>query len=148
MEGINRIFCTSPNFSQEIKFYISFVFSCEESDQYAKGCKFVDETPIEVDLITQLDPARDLQRLHSLIITNMNIMQKYFDRNAGEEMMLTRQSLNKLGDVAMQLEQIHRKHRKKENKEMKIGSQQEPIVGDDNYLRGVSCLHNFSKNFY
>lgn len=110
-------------------------FSCNETDQHAKGCKSVDE----VDLVTQLDPARDLQRLHTLIINNMNVMQKFFDCNLGngEEMMLTRQTLQKLSEVAMHLEQIHRKHRNKENKEMKIGSQQEPI-GDDNYLRGMS----------
>lgn len=87
----------------------------------------------------QLDPARDLQRLHTLIITNMNVMQKFFDGKHGneEETTLTRLTLQKLGEVAMQLEHLHRKHRNKENKEMKIGSQQEPI-GDDNYLRGMS----------
>ena len=67
------------------------------------------------------------------------MIQKFFESilGSGEEMMLTRQSLKKLSDVAIELEQIHRKHRTKENKEMKIGSQQEPI-GDDNYLRGMS----------
>lgn len=47
-------------------------FSCNERDQNAKGCKTVDETPLEVDLVTQIDPARDLQRLHSLIIGENN----------------------------------------------------------------------------
>lgn len=47
---------------------MSRISSCNERDQNAKGCKAVDETPLEVDLVTQLDPARDLQRLHSLII--------------------------------------------------------------------------------
>lgn len=99
----------------------------------------MDETPLEVDLVTQLDPARDLQRLHALIIMNMNVMNKYFDSNLGEgeEMVLMRQTLKDISKVAMHLEQIHRKHRNKENKEMKIGSQQEPI-GEDNYLRGMS----------
>lgn len=115
------------------------VFSCRETDQHAKGCKSFDETPLEIDLVTQLDPARDLQRLHTLIINNMNVMQKFFDSNMGngEEMLLTQRTLQRLSEVAMHLEQIHRKHRHKENKEMKIGSQQEPI-GEDNYLRGMS----------
>jgi Ras GTPase-activating protein 3 len=43
-------------------------FSCNERDQNAKGCKAIDETPLEIDLVTQLDPARDLQRLHMLIV--------------------------------------------------------------------------------
>lgn len=42
--------------------------SCNERDQNAKGCKTVDETPLEMDLVTQLDPARDLQRLHMLVV--------------------------------------------------------------------------------
>lgn len=117
--------------------YSRLSFSCNESDPNNKGCKSLDETPLEVDLLTQLDPARDLQRLHTLIITNMNVMQKFFDSNLDEEKVLTRQTLQDLSKVAMHLEQIHRKHRNKENKEMKIGSQQEPI-GDDNYLRGMS----------
>ena len=45
-----------------------FHFSCNERDQNAKGCKAVDATPLEIDLVTQLDPARDLQRLHALIV--------------------------------------------------------------------------------
>jgi len=51
-------------------------YSCNERDQNANGCKAVDETPLEVDLVTQLDPARDLQRLHSLIIGMY--MKNYF----------------------------------------------------------------------
>lgn len=50
------------------KFFNISHYSCNERDQNANGCKAVDETPLEVDLVTQLDPARDLQRLHSLII--------------------------------------------------------------------------------
>lgn len=129
----------SSRFIFQFNFHDFIICSCKEADQNAKGCKAVDATPLEVDLVTQLDPARDLQRLHTLIINNMNVMQKFFDSKHGnsDEIMLTRTTLQKLSEVAMQLEQIHRKHRNKENKEMKIGSQQEPI-GEDNYLRGMS----------
>jgi Ras GTPase-activating protein 3 len=94
---------------------------------------------MEVDLLTQLDPARDLQRLHTLITSNSQTMKLFYDRNSGntEEMNLTKQSLTKIFNVAIELEKIHRKHRNKEMMEMKLGSQQEPI-GDDNYLRGMS----------
>lgn len=113
--------------------------SCKESDQYVKGCKVVDDTPMEVDLLTQLDPARDLQRLYALITNNKSTIQEYFKKDARntEEMVAIRQSLNCLIDVASELEQIHRKNRNKEMRETKIGSQQEPI-GGDNYLRGMS----------
>lgn len=95
---------------------------------------------MEVDLLTQLDPARDLQRLHTLITTNLSRMKNFSVQNgemkSDEEMNLTT-SLSKIFDVAYQLDQIHRKHRSREMMELKIGSQQEPI-GDDNYLRGMS----------
>ena len=113
-----------------------------------------------MDLTTQLDPARDLQRLHTLIvgeyaklnfsllmnhslenmiIGNITSMSKCFDASMpkNEETELTRQTLRRLNDEAMNLEQIHRNHRNKEQKEMKVGSKKVPI-GDDNYLRGIS----------
>ncbi|KAL7035982.1 hypothetical protein ACKWTF_008647 [Chironomus riparius] len=112
---------------------------CNERDQNANGCKAVDETPLEVDLVTQLDPARDLQRLHSLIIGNMNVMTKFFDTNMpkNEETEFTRQTLRRLSEEALKLDQIQRNHRNKQLKDLKVGSKQEPI-GDDNYIRGVS----------
>lgn len=66
-------------------------------------------------------------------------MSKFFDTNMpkNEETEYTRQTLRRLSEEAMHLEQIHRNHRNKEAKDMKIGSKQEPI-GDDNYLRGIS----------
>lgn len=66
-------------------------------------------------------------------------MSKFFDTNMpkNEETELTRQTLRKLNDEAIKLEQIQRNHRNKEQKEMKIGSKKVPI-GDDNYLRGIS----------
>lgn len=72
-------------------------------------------------------------------IGNISSMSKFFDTNMpkNEETELTRQTLRKLNDEAIKLEQIQRNHRNKEQKEMKIGSKKVPI-GDDNYLRGMS----------
>lgn len=69
----------------------------------------------------------------------MNVMTKFFDTNMpkSEETELTRQTLRKLSEEAMKLDQIQRNHRNKQMKDLKVGSKQEPI-GDDNYIRGVS----------
>lgn len=131
-------FCWLPKSNFRIIFFF-FNSSCNESDQSARGCKSMADKPFEMELVTQLDPARDLQRIHSLIISNIQSIEKYFDASNAdannEELMKCRKTIQKLTDFSMQLEQIHRKYKNNLLRETKYGSLLQPI-GDDNYLRG------------
>lgn len=103
--------------------------------------KTKDDKPFELELVNQLDPARDLQRLHSLIIGHMQSVEKFFDSTSGntEESMMCRKTIQKVTEFAMHLEQIHRKYKHHLVRDTKYGSQHHPI-GDDNYLRGGLSL--------
>lgn len=89
-----------------------------------------------MDLATALDPARDLQRLHSLIIANINsleVLDPALNGTAYEDPMAARITIKKLNEIATTLEQIHRKYKSMLARDLKYGSRQAPI-GDDNYL--------------
>lgn len=114
-------------------------FSCHENDQSAIGCKSMADKPFEMELVNQLDPARDLQRIHSLIVSHSSLINKYFDSSDeeiknSEEFKKCRNTLQKVMEYSMNLEQTHRKVKTNELKDSKIGSQLQPI-GDDNYVR-------------
>lgn len=117
------------------------LFSCKENEQFAKGCKSVLEKPFDIDnLVTKLDPARDLQRLHALIIglINEKKIEDCFKPNYqfnSEDPMQCRQTLQKLVEYSANLEQIHHKYRNNLLGQHKYGSITQPI-GDDNYVRG------------
>ncbi|XP_050068359.1 GTPase-activating protein isoform X2 [Anopheles maculipalpis] len=115
--------------------YINSAWTCcNESDQYAPGCTPVSSSsPIQMELATALDPARDLQRLHSLIIANINSLEVLDPTTAYEDPMAARKTIKKLNEIATTLEQIHRKYKSMLARDLKYGSRQAPI-GDDNYL--------------
>uniref|UniRef100_A0A182R172 Ras GTPase-activating protein n=1 Tax=Anopheles farauti TaxID=69004 RepID=A0A182R172_9DIPT len=118
--------------------YINSAWTCcNESDQYAPGCTPVSSSsPIQMELATALDPARDLQRLHSLIIANiasLEVLDPALNGTAYEDPMAARKTIKKLNEIACTLEQIHRKYKSMLARDLKYGSRQAPI-GDDNYL--------------
>uniref|UniRef100_A0A182SKP8 PH domain-containing protein n=1 Tax=Anopheles maculatus TaxID=74869 RepID=A0A182SKP8_9DIPT len=115
--------------------YINSAWTCcNESDQYAPGCTPVSSSsPIQMELATALDPARDLQRLHSLIIANINSLEVLDPTTAYEDPTAARKTIKKLNEIATTLEQIHRKYKSMLARDLKYGSRLAPI-GDDNYL--------------
>ncbi|XP_023171348.2 GTPase-activating protein isoform X2 [Drosophila hydei] len=63
--------------------FISGYYSCcGRSDENAPGCKNVSAKEMDyfqMDLVTALDPALDLQRIHTLIMSNMNLLDALLD---------------------------------------------------------------------
>lgn len=90
-------------------------------------------------LATTLDPARDLQRLNTLIINHLDDLKSFTEPNSVYSKEITTQTdlLRKhvcaMIDAAVELQQIHLAYRTLIDREMKYGSRQAPI-GDDNYL--------------
>ena len=137
------------------KFYLIYFLllsSCKEQDQYAQGCTSVSTKPFQMELTTALDPARDLQRLHSLIIANVKHFEILNDSNLQafnpgqcDDPPGCRRTLQKLGEIAFTLEQIHRKYKGNLARDMKYGSRHAPI-GDDNYLHMIRGALNTSSS--
>ncbi|XP_055637330.1 GTPase-activating protein isoform X2 [Toxorhynchites rutilus septentrionalis] len=116
--------------------YINGMWTCcSETDQYAAGCAAVSPKPFQMELATALDPARDLQRLHSLIMVNFSSLEELDPalNAACEDPAAARKTIKKLNEIANSLERIHRKYKTMLVREMRYGSRQAPI-GDDNYL--------------
>lgn len=105
--------------------YINGMWSCcESSDGNAPGCRQVSNKPFQMELATALDPSRDLQRLHTLIISHrISLETKYKDDPVCQELL----------QAAFELEEIHHKHKQQLLLQTKYGSQMAPI-GEDNYL--------------
>lgn len=140
--------------------------SCNKSSQDAEGCKAVSTTPFQLDLCTSFDPARDLQRIHSLVMRHMKDIEELIATPivnhlhshhvaigsggggglgglAGQEYVSMakscvldeqcRTTLERVREIALNLDQVHMGHRNKLAKDTKLGSRQAPI-GEDNYL--------------
>lgn len=108
------------------------------SDPDAPGCSTVSANPIEKQLANALDPARDLERLNSLIMSSITRLQELYTNMETytamfEDTAKTRLTLSELTSAAVSLDQVNRSYREKLMREMKYGSLQAPI-GDDNYL--------------
>lgn len=92
-------------------------------------------------LATTLDPARDLQRLNTLIINNLDGLKSFTDSNSvyskeitsSEDSLQLHKNVMAMIDAAVKLQQIHLTYRALIDREMKYGSRLAPI-GDDNYL--------------
>lgn len=90
---------------------------------------------------TTLDPARDLQRLNTLIINNLEELKCFAAPNsefskeavAPEDKKHLHKNIISMIDTAVSLQKIHLTYRAMLDREMKYGSRQAPI-GDDNYL--------------
>lgn len=126
---------------------------------------------LQMDLITALDPALDLQRIHTLIMSHMSQLEAFLEQakstittfNPVQQQQnpliatassLQQQSPNlftkfkavviQLREVAFAIDKDHRNYKQGIARELKYGSRQAPI-GDDNYLhmmRTVGHMHN------
>ncbi|KAJ0181311.1 hypothetical protein K1T71_003396 [Dendrolimus kikuchii] len=88
-------------------------------------------------LALRLDPARDLQRLHALLVTHVQRLDDRLlrpqDGVSIEEREVEVRTLHELREAMFDLEHKHRVYRRSLARETKYGSKQAPI-GDDNYL--------------
>ncbi|XP_020290837.1 GTPase-activating protein isoform X2 [Pseudomyrmex gracilis] len=128
---------------------------CRTVSENAPGCSEV-SPGVEAGLRMVLDPDRDLQRIHSLIFTNMPRLETL--KNACEcqavygasdmsvipdggspieDVPSCFKTLTALKEAACTLQREHRAYFRKLARDTKYGSKQAPI-GDDNYLHLAS----------
>ncbi|XP_026276924.1 GTPase-activating protein [Frankliniella occidentalis] len=114
---------------------------CRAQSEAAAGCSEV-STTVDATLQMNLDPDRELQRIHSLVISNIdrleNLVVASGDTNLLSSFMIEEKhsfstTLKQLQDTIFSLEQEHRTYLRSVARETKYGSKQAPI-GDDNYL--------------
>ncbi|XP_069689652.1 ras GTPase-activating protein 3 isoform X2 [Periplaneta americana] len=121
---------------------------CRAQSELAAGCSDVSRG-LEAGLQMNLDPDRELQRIHSLFIAHMERLDKLKDAcecqavYTGdicfmpnfiiEDVQSCFKTLTQLRETAYILEQEHRSYLRSLARETKYGSKQAPI-GDDNYL--------------
>ncbi|CAK1548379.1 unnamed protein product [Leptosia nina] len=88
-------------------------------------------------LALRLDPARDLQRLHALLMSHIKLVDMRLHRPPDNTPALEREAesatIRELQKVIFDLETRHCRYRRSLLRETKYGSKQTPI-GDDNYL--------------
>lgn len=121
-----------------ITLMIFFHFSCKKDNQNAQGCQSVSPKPLQIELPTAVDPARDLQRLNSLIMDHLQPLEKLNVVgtslvNGYEDLVQAGKTASDLRDVALNLNQINLRYKSAMLREMRYGSMQHPI-GDDNYF--------------
>ncbi|GAB1866707.1 Ras GTPase-activating protein 3 [Camponotus japonicus] len=128
---------------------------CRAAAEVAPGCSEV-SPGIEAGLRMVLDPDRDLQRIHSLIFTNMSRLETLMNAcecqavygasdicvipDGGspiEDVPSCFKTLNALREAAYALQGEHRAYFRRLARDTKYGSKQAPI-GDDNYLHLAS----------
>lgn len=99
-----------------------------------------------MELATAFDPARDLQRIHSLIMSHIAKLQVITDSDPSssyvsavvgppitseiDEFAACRRTLQTLEKVSTNLEQIHRNYKTILAREIRVGSLQAPIGKD------------------
>ncbi|EEB14485.1 Ras GTPase-activating protein, putative [Pediculus humanus corporis] len=116
---------------------------CNKFQESAQGCQ---EVTRRERLEMTLDPDRELQRIHSIIISQIKRLETlisgcyYYnhDSNAAtqfkvEDVNSYLHTLNELKNISLNLEQEHRIYQRQLARETKYGSKQAPI-GDNNYL--------------
>ncbi|XP_050673480.1 uncharacterized protein LOC126971300, partial [Leptidea sinapis] len=96
-------------------------------------------------LALRLDPARDLQRLHALLVAHAALvdarLHRTQDDTSPEEREAEAVTLREMQKVMFDLEHRHCIHRRSLARETKYGSKQAPI-GDDNYLHLAGAATN------
>nr|XP_050866902.1 ras GTPase-activating protein 3 isoform X3 [Vespula vulgaris] len=124
---------------------------CRAASEVAPGCSEV-SPGIEAGLRMVLDPDRDLQRIHSLIFTNMPRLETLMSAcecqavygasdmcvipgggSLIEDVPSCFKTLTALREAAYALQHEHRAYFRRLARDTKYGSKQAPI-GDDNYL--------------
>uniref|UniRef100_A0A6P7GUC3 GTPase-activating protein-like n=1 Tax=Diabrotica virgifera virgifera TaxID=50390 RepID=A0A6P7GUC3_DIAVI len=113
---------------------------CKSPNELAPGCSEVSRTDSNYRM--NLDPERDLQRVHSLVINHLDTLEtlcidlcssKVHGEGVTAEAAILCDILNRLREVAYQIEQKHRIYKRTMDRNTKYGSLAAPI-GDDNYL--------------
>ncbi|KAK2583080.1 hypothetical protein KPH14_009111 [Odynerus spinipes] len=124
---------------------------CRAASEVAPGCSEV-SPGVEAGLRMVLDPDRDLQRIHSLIFTNMPRLETLMSAcecqavygasdmcvipgggSLIEDVPSCFKTLTALREAAYALQHEHRAYFRRLARDTKYGSKQAPI-GDDNYL--------------
>ncbi|CAH0406079.1 unnamed protein product [Chilo suppressalis] len=102
-------------------------------------------------LALRLDPARDLQRLHALLVQHAQKLDERLlrppDGTSIEEREAEASTLKELQEAIFDLEHRHRTYRRSLARETKYGSKQAPI-GDDNYLHLAGAAGNVDSDFH
>lgn len=118
---------------------------CGRSEAEAEGCGGIEArgdpatslTHAPAALALRLDPPRDLQRLHALLVAHAPRLDQRLHRPPEgaslEEREAEALTLRELQETMFDLEHQHRIYRRSLARETKYGSKQAPI-GDDNYL--------------
>ncbi|CAB3237524.1 unnamed protein product [Arctia plantaginis] len=117
---------------------------CERAEPDAEGCGGTEEngaatsvTHAPAALALRIDPPRDLQRLHALLVSHASRLDDRLHRPqetaSVEEREAEAATLRELQETMFDLEHRHRIYRRSLARETKYGSKQAPI-GDDNYL--------------
>ncbi|KAG1708492.1 Ras GTPase-activating protein 3 [Nymphon striatum] len=122
---------------------------CKQTVASGKGCTPVSST--SADITINIDADREVERIHSLFLSNMIKLEKLEDAceqqavysgdkvsvaSLGFEIEDTQslwETLNSIRTCVISLEQDHKQHIKNMNRLTKYGSEQAPI-GDDNYV--------------
>ncbi|XP_056648624.1 GTPase-activating protein [Diorhabda sublineata] len=110
---------------------------CKSPNELAPGCSEVSRS--DSNFRMNLDPERDLQRVHSLVISQMDTLETFIgicankQRGGDTEAATVYDILRKLREVVYQIEQKHRLYKRTIDRNTKYGSLAAPI-GDDNYL--------------
>ncbi|CAH1105681.1 unnamed protein product [Psylliodes chrysocephalus] len=110
---------------------------CKSPNELAPGCSEV--SPTDSNYRMNLDPERDLQRVHTLVISHLQTLESVIDLCAAKaqggatEATTVGDILRRLREVAFQIEQKHRIYKRTMDRNTKYGSLAAPI-GDDNYL--------------
>ncbi|XP_060517698.1 GTPase-activating protein [Cylas formicarius] len=104
---------------------------CKSPNELAPGCSEVSQVDSNNYHMT-LDPERDLQRIHSLVISHIQPLEASI-KLLEERGLAICDILKQLREVAFQIEQRHRIYKRALDRNTKYGSLAAPI-GDDNYL--------------
>ncbi|XP_017091021.2 GTPase-activating protein [Drosophila bipectinata] len=140
-----------------------FYSCCSSSDENSPGCKKVSDKEMDyfqMDLVTALDPPLDLQRIHTLIMSNMSVLESLLDpltyhqhlqqpqhqqqhnplvplatelqKHSPQAFAEFKRTIEKLREKAYAIDRDHRDYKQGITRQLKYGSKQVPI-GDDNY---------------
>lgn len=101
-----------------VHYQFEIFFSCKSPNELAPGCSEVSRTDNNYHMT--LDPERDLQRIHSLIITHITTLEAFINLFQSEETICN--ILKQLREVAYQIEQKHRTYKRTVDRNIKYGS--------------------------
>ncbi|RVE47154.1 hypothetical protein evm_008231 [Chilo suppressalis] len=120
---------------------------CGRTEASAEGCGATEGSALAL----RLDPARDLQRLHALLVQHAQKLDERLlrppDDTSIEEREAEASTLKELQEAIFDLEHRHRTYRRSLARETKYGSKQAPI-GDDNYLHLAGAAGNVDSDFH